>query len=179
MVYSGTILGRYVSLRAVDKEDALFILKIRLDEKKKKFIHDTPNDQNLQEKWIEAQRRRENDYYFLILDKEGKPLGTISLYEISGASGELGRWVSYGNAYENLESAMLLHDFAYEKIGLKEVHTTTMIQNEKVKKFWTRFGFDHSEIVEFDDWTGCRKTVLKETYYGAIRSRLAALLYRA
>ncbi len=178
MVYSGNISGKYVSLRAVDTEDAAFILKLRLDKKMKQFIHDTPNDRSLQEKWIEAQRQREDDYYFLIQSKEGRPLGTISLYEINGASGELGRWVSCGNACENLESALLLHDFAYEKMALEEVHTCTMIQNEKVKKFWTRFGFDHSETVELDGWTGCRKTVQKGTYYQVIRPRLAALLYR-
>lgn len=176
MIYHKTLVGNYISLRTVSIDDAEFILNLRLDDSKNEYIHETPNDIKLQKMWIENQRSKSNDYYFLIMNKEQKPLGTISLYNLTHISGELGRWISYGNAYENLESVILLHNFAYQVLNLERVYTCTKIENKKVIRFWKKFGSDHCEIVEFSDWIASKNTVFDTTFYESIYPKLCLML---
>lgn len=176
MVHHKSLVGKYISLKPVSIEDAEFILKLRLDNEKNKYIHKTPNNIEAQREWIENQRSRSNDYYFLILNKEQKPLGTISLYNLERSSGELGRWISYGNAYENLESVLLLHQFAYQILNLESVYTCTKVENKKVIRFWNKFGSDQCEEIEVDDWTASKNSVFKSTFYESIFPRICGLL---
>ena len=176
MVFEKEIEGRYINLRAVCKEDAQFILNLRLDELKNKFIHKTPKDIELQEQCIERQRQTENDYYFLLINKNLERRGTISLYNITDSNGELGRWISYGSSYENLESVILLHDFAFQQIGLDKVYTRTKIENKRVVGFWQRFGSDLCREVLIENWVASENIVTKETYKQKIRPRMEKLL---
>ena len=50
--------GKYVTLREVRLEDAEFILNLRCDEKKAKYLHKTPNDIKKQIEYIK-------NYFFL------------------------------------------------------------------------------------------------------------------
>ena len=43
MVHHKSLVGKYISLKPVSIEDAEFILKLRLDNEKNKYIHKTPN----------------------------------------------------------------------------------------------------------------------------------------
>lgn len=135
--------GKYIYLRSVTTSDADFILDIRTDNNKNSFLHATPNDIELQKNWIIKQMDTPDDYYFaMVRCSDDKVVGVISLYDIDriASEAELGRWVSYGNSLENLESVILLHKFAFEEINVNTVNTFTMTKNTSVCSFWKRFG---------------------------------------
>ncbi len=154
MSISEEIIGKYMKLRSVKVNDSEFILSLRLDQKLSRYINKVDNDIKKQEDWIMAQREREGDYYFIILDLNNNLLGTISLYNIKDKTAEFGRWVSKGNMITNIESVILLHKFAFEKLGLELVYTNTMAENKQVVNFHKRFGALIEEEPYFDEVTG-------------------------
>lgn len=154
MIIEKEIIGKYSKLRSVKTEDAEFILSLRLNDKLNKYINKVDNDIKKQEEWINLQQQREGDYYFLILNLDNQPLGTISLYNIKENNAEFGRWVSKGNMIINIESAILIHKFAFEDLNLDLVYTNTMAENKQVVNFHKRFGSKIEEKLYFDKETG-------------------------
>lgn len=178
MVVSNPLRGKYINLRSVIEDDAQFIVDIRNDDTKNKYVHAVSNDVNLQIEWIREQIKRPGDYYFVIENKNGEPIGLASIYDVGvyDCAAEFGRWISWGNAAENLESVILSFDFAFEQLKVDYVYMRTMVDNNKVKNFWKRFGAtQHGEIFEMDLWLD-KTTVSKKDYDGAIREKNIKLL---
>lgn len=176
MVRTDEMAGKYVTLKSATLEDALFTSKLRADEQLIKFVHKVDCTLEGQMKYIQSQREKPDDFYFIIRSLRGESLGTIALYHINDGSGELGRWLSYGNAAENLESVMLLHDMAYEELGLDMIYTCTDNDNERVKNFWKHFGGDECFVEELPDLTVSKNIIKKSTYSELIRPRIADML---
>ncbi len=176
MVYQGCLQGKYISLRSVEIADAIFTSKLRGDDELCKKIHKVDASVQGQEKYIVLQRETQGDLYFIIRALDDRPLGTIALYHMDNDSAEIGRWVSYGNAFENLEAIILLHDMAFEQLHLETVFTCTNIINERVKNFWKRFGGDETFIEEQEDFVASKNIVTKTTYYNMIRPRMIKML---
>lgn len=176
MVYNSIIGGKYIWLKSVDVSDASFTSKLRSNIELCKFIHKVDASIEGQKEFILNQRQTQGDYYFLIQSHDKNPLGTIALYHICGTTAEIGRWVSLGNAFENLESIILVHDFAFNTLNLESVYTCTDVNNERVKNFWMRFGGDERYIEEESDYIASKNIVSKQTYYSQIRPKMAKLL---
>ncbi len=176
MVYDKLIKGKYVYLKSVSENDAEFTAKIRSDPELTKRIHKVDTTIEGQKKFINFQRNKDNDYYFIIRSIDDIPIGTIALYNIEHESGELGRWVSYGNAIQNLETVILIHDIAFQELHLQSVFTCTNITNNRVISFWDRFGSDDKYIEEEDDYTASKNIVTYDTYLDAIRPKMIRLL---
>lgn len=169
--------GKYIFLRSVKEEDAEFIVKLRTDDKMNSFVHKVDNDVKKEKSWIRNQRERERDYFFSFFRKKDEQiLGNISIYNVKDGAGELGRWMSYGNAIENLESAMLAHDFAFNFLQISSVYTKTMSENKKVVNFWKRFGGVAKEAVPVEDFTVYYNTIYNEQYKNEIRPKLIKML---
>lgn len=176
MIYNEILCGKYVSLRAVNINDCAFTAKLRADDEMCKYVHKVDTSLEGQEKFILFQQSRENDYYFLISSIQGNPLGTIALYNFDNGCAELGRWLSYGNAFENLESVILLYDFAFNELNMKKVVTRTNVVNDRVVNFWKNFGCDESYVEERQDYTSHTGLIRKDTYYALYRIRATKLL---
>lgn len=154
MILEKEIIGKYSKLRSVEIDDAEFILSLRLDDKLNRYINKVDNDINRQKEWIKLQQKRKGDYYFIISDLNNHPLGTISLYNIKDENAEFGRWVSKGNMIVNIESAILIYEFAFENLKLDLVYTNTMAENKQVVNFHKRFGAKVDNEFYFDKETG-------------------------
>lgn len=176
MVFEQEIHGKYIRLKAVSEDDAEFTAKLRSDDNLNRHIHKVDTTISGQKNFINTQRSRDNDFYFIIWSLSGEALGTIALYNINSECGELGRWVSYGNALQNLESIILIHDFAFDILNLESVFTCTNITNDRVISFWNRFGSDEKCVEEEDDFTASKSIVGKNTYKTKIRPRMEKLL---
>lgn len=144
MIIEHDIEGKIISLRTVRSEDAEFILSLRLNPELNRFINKVDNNLEKQIQWINDQKERKNDYYFIVHKKNRQPIGTISLYNIANSEGEFGRWIITGNSLEALESAILIHDFGFNTLGLNRVISKTHSENIKVINFHKRFGADIS-----------------------------------
>lgn len=176
MVYVDICKGIYVNLRSVEENDAVFTARLRSDKDLCKHIHRVDATIEGQKKFIKTQRTKEGDYYFLIINQADIPLGTIALYHIEGRSAELGRWVSYGNAFENVEAVLLLHDLAFERFGMDEVYTCTNVENKKIVGFWKHFGYDDFYVEKQADYIANKSIIKKKTYYSSIRPRIEIML---
>lgn len=177
MVYDETIKGKYISLRSVVPDDAEFVIKIRNDETKNQYLHETSTDIDIQKKWISNQNRKDGDYYFIVSNSTSS-VALASIYDINNQqlSGEFGRWISQGNAIENVETVIMIFDFAFDLLNLKYIHMYTMVQNKRVCSFWKTFGATIEGQIEKNGLLVEKELVDRETYFNAIRPRNIRLL---
>jgi RimJ/RimL family protein N-acetyltransferase len=178
MIYSELIGGRYVKLRYVSEEDGPFILELRTNEKYNKYIHATKNDLALQIDWIKEQQKKSGDYYFVIQNMTDEPIGLISLYNINSNIAECGRWISKGNAVENLEAIKLIHEFGFQTLFLNQIYTCTVKDNISVVSFWKRFGGKFDGYVVSNSYLLYKNVIDDKIYSEDIRLKVNRLLYR-
>ena len=137
MKHSFSIEGYSYCLCPVTTEDASFIVEVRLeDTKRNRFIHTISPDISLQVKWIEKYYETPDDYYFLVKNKStGCKEGLISIYNINHEKGEWGRWVIKKDSLASIESFYLMCRIAFEQLGIDEVYSRTIPENQNVVKF--------------------------------------------
>jgi len=178
MYVNDILLGKYVKLCAVSPEDAQFVIDIRSDAEKTKYLHKISFDYETQRQWILEQNAREADIYMYMEDYSGNKLGLLSIYnyDASDKSAEFGRWISNGNAIQNMESVLLLFDYGFLKMGIKSLHMNTMVDNKKVVKFWKRFGAVKVEENVIEGLLLEHDVVSADEYFGSIRQKNALLI---
>lgn len=132
------ISGKYVTLREANVEDAEFIFRLRSDPKKQQYISHTSGDMYAQKVYMHNYKTLEDEWYFIIEDKSGSLLGTISAYpypafcprwakkeigtparldNVKGIMGT-GRWLMIDNKNPMLaiESDSLIKKFLFEHL---------------------------------------------------------------
>ena len=144
-------LGKYVNLREIELGDAEFVLKLRCDEKKSRFLHKTEYDVPKQEAYIARYKGLNDEYYFIIESKDGKPLGTIRMYEMSEDDFVSGSWLMVDDALvqEVLDGNFLMLNFALNALKYKKFHFDVRKANKKVVSFHKAMGavvVDEDEI---------------------------------
>lgn len=137
--------GRYCSLRLVDVQDATFILKLRTDEKKSKYLNKTENDICKQIDWIRAYKVREAqgyEYYFVIQDVLGNPIGTYRLYGIQDSMATPGSWILIDGVdiRVSLESVLLMYEFIFQNLKKEKIIFDVRKDNKKVVRFHESYG---------------------------------------
>ncbi len=178
MVVETQIIGNTISLMAVREADVNFILKLRTDKITGRFLNPTGNDIEAQKQWIRDQQKRLDDYYFLIVDRSSRPVGTISLYNISGRQGEFGRWICPGNSLYALESVLLIHDFGFDNLGLSTIYSSTNSANRAAINFNKSFGAHYTGERSENPLTGIvvEKAVIYSSDYPQIRRQISTLI---
>lgn len=121
MVYSKKIVGKFVDLRSITIDDAEFSFRIRSNEKNRNTVGQLAESVDAQRLFIERQRVRPNDYYFVVQNKLGESIGLIGAYDIHDGIGEVGREVNEGEPAEILEAEILINDFCKEILNLDRV----------------------------------------------------------
>lgn len=166
MVYDGIIEGIGVNLRAVTEDDAEFTFRLRQDKERTKFLHSVNGTVEDQRNWIRKQRAKEGDYYFIVEDKNGTPLGTVGYYDLIGVNGETGRLVINGSTAQNCDAILLLRKFAFEIMGADYIKCCTVNGNKTVMAQLKRFGAEPtgSYIDEQDGFEVLVFRVTREAY---------------
>lgn len=136
------IAGKNINLRDVELADAAFILSLRTDEKKNKYLSATSNDLSLQEDYIKRYKSLQDMWYFVIETKDGTPIGTVRIYDIVEDSFCWGSWLMVEGAPKTaaIESALLIYEFAFYELGFKKSHFDVRKENKRVVDFHQRFG---------------------------------------
>lgn len=145
-----TIEGEAFRLRPVTLDDAQFILDLRVDPERNRFIHPTPNDIELQKRWLDGYFAKPGEYYFIIESKSsGRREGTIGVYSIDPEQlcGEWGRWVILADSIAGLESAVLIYRTAFEVLGLNMLYARTALVNKHVVAFHDACGLERYAIL--------------------------------
>jgi len=136
------VIGKTLVFRDVEIGDADFILSLRCDPRKSRYISRTDCDTHKQIKWIEEYGRRIDEAYFVIESKTGDSLGTVRIYDPVGMSFSWGSWMLKCGSprHAAIESALMVYDYAINYLGFEESHFDVRKGNERVWKFHERFG---------------------------------------
>ncbi len=138
------VLGKNINLRLASENDAAFILELRLNPLLNKYIGQTDPSLEKQKEWIENSLKKITDFHFIIENKEGKQYGTVAIYNIDYENGtaEWGRWVIKPGSFVffPVESAVLVLNFAFTKLGLKKLTGGANNKNIQVVNFHKMYG---------------------------------------
>lgn len=128
-----------VHCRLVNENDASFIVKLRSDEKRSRYIHSTDNDVESQRQWIRDYKIREAngvEYYF-IYEADGVPFGVNRIYDMHDDHCTEGSWVCLPieDSSKTIASALIIRDIIFEDFQFDYDLFNVSVGNNKVKKF--------------------------------------------
>ena len=180
MVFDGEIVGKYVTLRSATVDDAEFTLSIRQDKELTRYLPYLDITLEQQIAWIKKQRETKGDYFFVVLNKDQKRIGTNSVYDIKDGKGETGRLAMRDcSALESLENQFLLSSFSFRTLGLKETYAYTRKENKRALNFSEFFGYKVREEISRNHGEKFYKSLLSNEAFSFNEERLCKLLYRS
>jgi RimJ/RimL family protein N-acetyltransferase len=166
VIHNLTVDGYCYRLRPVTLDDAAFIVNLRTDSIRSKYINPISDDVSLQIDWLNCYFDRVGDYYFVVEHIESrKPEGLISLYDVSDRSAEWGRWIIETGSSCAIESAMLIYQLAFEHFSLESVYCRTLEVNGSVISFHDSSGANRSRRIE-------NHVMIDNVFYSAIEHEL-------
>lgn len=139
------ISGKNIILRMAEPNDAEFILALRSESDKTKYLNQVENDLAKQQAWLESYKKRElggQEYYFVIESRLGEKLGLVRVYDLNAKSFCWGSWLIKDSAPKTtaIESALLFYEFSFGQLNYKKAHFDVRKGNERVIAFHQRFG---------------------------------------
>lgn len=134
--------GHTLRLRDATVGDAAFILSLRTDTQKSRYLTALPNDLARQEQWLESYAADPDQAYFIIEDRHGEALGTVRLYDAREASFCWGSWIIREGAAAAvaIESALMVYAYALDHLRFENAHFDVRKDNTHVWRFHERFG---------------------------------------
>lgn len=179
MAVTEPIRGRYVDLLSCTEDDAAFTRAIRKAPEFVKFLPVIDNTIEQQRTWIRRQREKDGDYFFVVWDKEGNRIGTISIYNVHGNRAEGGRLAIKGrNAFQGIEAQLLSFRFAFGKLGLECIDGFIFADNDRAIRFNKQFsGCQYPPEINQDGRAIIRIENWREDFEKVDR-RLSSILYR-
>lgn len=179
MVYDEILAGRYVTLHSISEADAQFSLDIRQIPEKNTFLHTVDNDLEKQKRWIEQQRGKEGDYFFVAETLAGEKVGTVGVYDIHENKGHLGRLLFIKNPFQTFEGTILAMRFAYDVLGLDSLMGDVHEKNQASMDISEAVGFHFQEPVydpELDRMVRYGTSYREE--FPTYRKKIESLIYR-
>ncbi|WP_438012708.1 GNAT family N-acetyltransferase [Psychrobacter raelei] len=142
------LTAKTIYLRLLTEDDAEFVCQLRGDDKLNTFISKTDVDIEVQRQWIKSYKSREQnqeEYYFIICRvDDNRPVGTVRLYDFKEEPKSFcwGSWILNDNKtkYAAVESALLVYEMGFDKLGFEQSHYDVRKGNQKVHDFHLRMG---------------------------------------
>lgn len=140
-----SLISKTIQMRLVEENDAEFILKLRLDERYNQFLSDVNPDVQAQIDWIRKYKDDEKikkQFYFIIERLDGKPCGTVRIYDLHKDSFCWGSWILNEDKtrFAAIESALLVYKFGFDELGFVKSHFDVRKGNERVISFHLKMG---------------------------------------
>ena len=121
-----------LKVRLVNKDNASFILSLRSNINRTKYMLTLKNNINTQQKWIQKYKWREReglDYYFIYYDLEDNPIGLnrLSKIDFKMNTAKDCSWIAVeGLKYEGIKMIIIKNELAFNLLGIDllwgEVH---------------------------------------------------------
>jgi RimJ/RimL family protein N-acetyltransferase len=132
-------------LRLVEEKDADFILKLRTDSNKSRFISETDSDVEKQKKWIREYKKREenkDEFYFIASDINNIDFATYRIYNKKEDIIEIGSFVSkplYHNPINIIKVDILVKTFVFDTLGFQKLNFEVRKENKSVVNYHKKF----------------------------------------
>jgi RimJ/RimL family protein N-acetyltransferase len=134
-----------ITLRLADIDDAAFILSLREDPTLNQHLSPVSGGLDGQKQWLEQYKKREQagqEYYFILINKEGTPVGTTRIYNIKGDDCEVGSSILTVDAPPSsaIEGTLNCWDIIFSQLKLKTFHCQVTLGNKKAYRFHQHLG---------------------------------------
>lgn len=145
------MVGKTLVFRDACVDDAEFILSLRTDSEKNRFLSAVSGELAEQQAWLARYANAEDQAYFII-EYQNEPVGTVRLYDPQGESFCWGSWILKNTrpSQAAMESALMVYAYAVDHLGFKSAHFDVRKGNEKVWQFHERFGAVRTAETELD-----------------------------
>jgi hypothetical protein len=129
-----------LTFRLVEESDAQFILSLRTNKERARYLSATDDNLQKQTEWIKAYKQREaerKEYYVLFEDDNRQPLGVFRLYDITDENFTSGSWLIKPGCDEfvGLKSDLFIGFFANEILKLGDCFFDVRKDNKKVLRY--------------------------------------------
>lgn len=145
------VVGRTISFRDATVADAAFILSLRTDKDKSRYLSAVSASLNAQETWLKDYEGSQGQAYFII-EYQNEPIGTVRLYDAQQDSFCWGSWILKDGrpSQAAMESALMVYSYAVDDLGFQAAHFDVRKGNERVWKFHERFGAQRIAETDID-----------------------------
>ena len=147
------VMGKTLSFRDAGVNDAGFILSLRTDIEKSRYLSAVSGELAEQQAWLARYAQADDQAYFII-EYQDAQIGTIRLYDPQGDNFCWGSWVLAQGSPANaaLESALMVYAYALDHLGFTAAHFDVRQGNERVWRFHERFGAVRVRETVLDYW---------------------------
>ena len=135
------IVGKTLTFRNAVFEDAAFILSLRTDTEKSRYLSAVSTELADQQAWL-SRYAQANDQAYFIIQYRDTPIGTVRLYDAQGDSFCWGSWILQDGQPRQaaIESALMVYAYAVDHLGFAAAHFDVRKGNARVWQFHERFG---------------------------------------
>jgi RimJ/RimL family protein N-acetyltransferase len=136
------ILGNLYRLRDAQVQDAAFIVALRTDEEKRRYISATAPQVAQQAAWLARYAQDDTQAYFVIETAAGEAQGTIRMYDQRDDRFCFGSWVIKAGTPVAcaVESVLMLYHYALDVLGFSRSYFAVRKANASVWRFMEQFG---------------------------------------
>ena len=141
LLKAATVVGKTLTFRNATADDAAFILSLRTDVEKSRYLSAVSSDLAEQQAWLERYSKAQDQAYFII-EHQNAAIGTVRLYDPQGESFSWGSWILHSSrpSHAAMESALMVYAYAVDHLGFSSAHFDVRKGNERVWQFHERFG---------------------------------------
>ena len=145
------VVGKTLAFRNAGVQDAAFILSLRTDAEKSRYLSAVSGELAEQEAWLERYGAVDDQAYFII-EYLDEPIGTVRLYDPQGDSFCWGSWILKNTrpSQAAMESALMVYAYGVDHLGFKAAHFDVRKGNERVWQFHERFGAHRTLETDLD-----------------------------
>jgi len=138
---AASVMGKTLNFRNAQIDDADFILSLRTDKEKSRYLSSVNGDLNEQRAWLERYSKDYSQAYFII-EYQGEAIGIVRLYDQQRSSFCWGSWILVNSRpnHAAMESALMVYAYAVDHLGFTAAHFDVRKGNERVWQFHERFG---------------------------------------
>ena len=146
-------LHRYgLDVRLADISDSYFILLLRTNDSRSKYIHSTESNLKKQQEWMIAYKEREKEgkEFYFVFSIDGKDIGVYRLYNIVGDSFVCGSWIfsPLSPAGAGILGCIIGRELAYEDLQLNQCFTDVNEKNVSSIQFQRSF---NPRVIKIED----------------------------
>lgn len=160
------IIGHQLILRDTCAADAEFILQLRTDPRKSRFISPTHPELLKQVAWLEHYATTPDEAYFIAENEAGEKFGTVRIYNADGDRFCFGSWIMKHEAplTHAVESVLIIYHYALDGLGFNRSYFAVRKANRSVWNFMEKFGGVRTHETDIDYWYETQRAPVEASF---------------